>query len=764
MGTFKEKSRLNSVAVIGNYLPRQCGIATFTTDLCNALSNELGSNCQVAAVVMDDLDNGYSYPQTVRFQLRDHWLPDYLNAADFLNVNQFDVAVLQHEFGIFGGKEGSHILRLIKNLRMPLITTLHTVLDTPSNEQRKIMLDIAEYSDKLVVMSKKAQDILQEVYEIDLSQISVIHHGIPDVSFVDPCFYKDTFGIEDRNVLLSFGLLHPGKGIEFVLNALPKIIEKHPDVIYIILGATHPNILRESGDAYRQSLLQLTNRLNMKNHVQFKNKFVKLEELCEYIGAADIYITPYISVGQIVSGTLAYALGAGKAIISTPYWYAGEALAEGRGILVPFKDSDEIARKVNELLSNSHERNAIRKKAYQFGRQMVWKEVARRYIAEAIEALELRESKPKNRYEETHIPKSIDELPPPKLNHLRALTDSTGILQHAYFTIPNRDHGYCTDDNARALIVTSLHHSLYKDEKSISLIETYLAFLFHAFNRKNDRFRNFMSYDREWLDDKGSADSHGRALWGLGIAVKYAPYESIRNMATRLFMDGMPMAKNLTYPRAWAYSLIGLHSYLEVYSGDAAARRLRNSIAKKLYRVFEDKTNPDWPWYENVVTYANARIAHALLLSGQFIPNEKMREKGISLLKWLLKLQTVSQGHLSIIGNGGWMEFGGKRSHFDQQPIEAMSLVDACAEAYRSTGDDAWLKEARHCLNWFLGHNDLNVPLYDFKTGGCHDGLQPHGFNANQGAESTLSWLISILTMYEIMGQEAILKKKADKK
>lgn len=753
-----KKNKLDSVAVIGNYLPRRCGIATFTTDLCDALAEKLDNGAHVAAVVMDDQDGGYAYPQRVKFQLRDHWLPDYLKAADFLNVSQFDVAILQHEYGIFGGKEGSHILRLVNNLNMPLITILHTVLDEPSNEQRKIILNLAKYSERVVVMSEMGRDMLRQVYGIAESRIAVIHHGIPEVGFMDSYFHKETLGVADKKVILTFGLIHPDKGIEYVLNAMPKIIEKHPDVVYIVLGATHPKVLEATGDAYRQSLLQLVNRLNLKDHVLFKNQFVELGELCEYIGAADIYVTPYLSEKQITSGTLAYAVGTGKAVVSTPYWYAEELLSSGRGRLVAFRDAAGIALEVNDLLSNEQERNAIRKRAFQFGRMMVWNKVAEEYISLCVEVLDYRAEHPKIRPAEKAFPKKVDELPAPKLDHLRTMTDDTGILQHSYFSIPDRNHGYCVDDNARALIVSSLHYSLYKDESAVSLTRTYLSFLHHAFNTGTGRFRNFMSYDRRWLDEEGSEDSHGRALWGVGTAVKHAPNDSLRNMATRLFQDGVAAVEKLTYPRALAFSLIGIHAYLEVLNGDAAVRRLREVTAKKLYDHFRGKSDKEWPWYEDEVTYANARIPHALLLSGQWIPDDKMWKKGIDLLQWLLDRQTSPQGHLSIIGNKGWMKRDRERAHFDQQPIEAMTLLDACAEVYRSTGEEKWLNEATRCLNWFLGDNDLHVPLNDFITGGCFDGLQTKGVNANQGAESSLAWLISILTIFEIMGQEILLK------
>ena len=753
----KKKYELNSVAVIGNYLPRLCGIATFTTDLCNALSEELRNQGEILALAMDDIVGGYTYPDRVKFQLRANVQSDYLRAADFINVNQFDVVILQHEFGIFGGKQGAHILHLLKSLRMPVLTTLHTALTEPSDEHRVIIRELARYSERLVVMSDKARNILHDTFGIPDSQITFIPHGIPDVAFVDPSFHKDQFGVEDRKVILSFGLLSPGKGIEHMIDAMPEIVAKHPEAVYIILGATHPHVKKATGDAYRHGLLQKVNKLGLEDYVHFHNQFVSLEVLCQYLGAADVYVTPYISPAQVTSGTLAYAIGLGKAVVSTPYWYAEELLSEGRGRLVPFVDSGAMAREINDLLSNDLERNAMRKRAYQYARPMVWKGVARNYLELAVATLKRRVSSPKPRHGETRTPKILDELPEVNLAHLRSLTDDTGILQHANYSTPNRYHGYCVDDNARALIATSMYHAMHKDDSIIPLIHKYLAFLFHAFDRETERFRNFMSYERTWIEKVGSEDSQARAIWGLGVGVQYALNDAIRDMATRLFLEALRKVETFSSPRAWAFILVGLHAYLDVYSGDAAVRRLRIVLAEKLYEAFAGNADDDWPWCENTVTYANAKLPHALLLSGQWIPEPRMHETGLKVLKWLLEQQAAPDGHLSVIGNSGWLIRDGARANFDQQPIDIMALVGACAEAFRSTGDKKWLEESRRCLTWFLGRNDLSAVVYDFKTGGCRDGLQPHGPNANQGAESTLAWLISLLSMFEILGQEVLV-------
>lgn len=750
------------IAVIGNYLPRQCGIATFTTDLCDALAGQMENPEEnLVAVVMDDIAEGYNYPPRVKFQIRTHVQPDYIRAADFLNVHKFDIAIVQHEYGIFGGKNGAHVLHLLQNLRMPIITTLHTVVSKPSNEQIVIIQELARYSEFLVVMAHHARVLLKEVYGIDDSKIAFIPHGIPDVPFKRADSFRKDMGLEKKKILLTFGLLSPGKGIETVIKAMPAIIEKHPEVIYIILGKTHPHCKDKSGDSYRQSLYLLVSGLKIDKHVHFQDQFVDTKTLTQYVRSSNIYITPYVSEEQIVSGTLAYAIGMGTVTISTPYWYAKEMLDHGKGRLVPFGDYKEMAKEVNYLLSNEDVCLDIRDKCYSAGRSMLWSKVAEDYSDLATRALEHSFDRPIAQYVEKTDARIITELPDFNLHHMKIMTDDTGILQHAKYSVPDRHHGYCVDDNARALIVASRYYMLMEDKSVIPMIQTYLSYMHYSFNSENGRFRNFMSYDRRWLEDVGSEDSHGRSLWGLGVAVQCAPNDAIRNMAASLFLDSLNGVEDFTSPRAWAFTIVGLHAYMALYGGDADVRRIRTVLSKKLLALFKDHNSPDdWPWCEDTVTYANAKLSHALILAGQWIPDTEMHEMGIRSLKWLLKEQTAPDGHLSIIGNFNWRHKDDKKSSaFDQQPIEAMSLIEACAEAFRSTGDMKWIEEGWRCLGWFMGRNDLNEKIYDFTTGGCCDGLESTGVNANQGAESTLSWLISLLTMYEVLGQEVLVKK-----
>jgi len=754
---------IGSVAVIGNYVPRQCGIATFTTDLVEALSAEAPDiNCWTVA--MNDKTEGYPYPEKVRFEINQNKLNDYSIASEFLNISQTDIVCVQHEYGIFGGPAGSHLLKLLGDLRMPVVTTLHTVLNDPAPEYLKVMHTLADLSDKLIVMSQKAVDFLKEIYGVPEEKIAFIHHGIPDTPFIDPNYYKDQFDVEGRKVLLTFGLLSPNKGIETMLLALPAIIEKHPEVTYIILGATHPHVLQAQGDEYRISLQQLVHKLKINNHVIFQNRFVELKELCEFLGTADIYITPYLEEAQITSGTLAYAMGTGKAIVSTPYWYADEMLAEGRGKIVPFNNPDAMAEQIIGLLNNDTERHMIRKKAYTFSREAIWKEVARKYI-EVFRAVRIeRAQHPRPRHSYVENIKSITnfELPELKLDHLKTLTDDTGILQHATHTIPDRVHGYCTDDNARALMIAAMGQKyLNKNSRFFdSLSNQYLSFLLHAFNDKTGRFRNFMSYSRQWLEDVGSADAHGRSLWGLGKAVAFLENLEQLAMATVLFNRALKAAEHFISPRAIAFTLVGLHAYLQKFSGDSEVRRIREVLANKLFNQFKNNSTKNWPWLENTLTYANGKLPHSLLLSGQWMQRSDMVEMGIKSLKWLITIQTEDD-HFVPIGNNGFYEKGGLRARFDQQPIEANAMIEACVEAFNITRDKAWIDSAVMFFNWFLGQNDLNMPLYDAKTGGCRDGLMADGINQNEGAESTLAWLLSLMTLQKLYTDE-ILKQSSE--
>ncbi len=738
------------VAVVGNYLPRECGIATFTTDLCDALVAEYGG-LQCLALAVNDTETGYEYPARVRYELAEQDLSSYQQAASFLGLGNIDLVCLQHEFGIFGGEAGSHVLELLRELRMPVVTTLHTVMqEPPAPEFGEVFAELVQLTDRIVVISRRAVDILQDVYKIPREKIDVIPHGIHDVPFVDPSFHKDKFKVEGKFVILTFGLLGPNKGLEYVIQALPPIVEQYPNVVYIILGATHPYWRRVEGESYRESLQKLARDLGVEDHVIFHNRFVGVDELLEFTGAADLYVTPYLEPQQISSGTLAYALGAGKAIVSTPYWYAEELLADGRGRLVPFKDAPAISQAVLDLLDHPTEMHAMRKRAYMHGREMTWAKVARRYMRSFARAREERMKQPRAVFQSSASLFRPVGLPVVKLDHLRRLTDDTGIVRHAVFTVPNREDGYSTDDNARALVLAVLLEELEKEplvEAARFLSETYLAFLGHAFSNDTGRFRNHMAYDRRWAENTESEDSHGRALWALGTVAGRSDNAALRGAAAGLFSMALPAAVEATSPRGWAFTLIGIYEYMRRFYGDHTARTIRQTLANRLMDMYRSKSSPDWPWLEDTVTYANAKLPHALILTGRWIASDEMVETGLRALGWLADLQQGEEGCFSPIGSQGFYSRGGERARFDQQPVEAAAMVSACLEAHRLTSEDRWRMEARRAFDWFLGQNDVKLPIYDASSGGCRDALHPDRTSANQGAEATVSFLLSLVQM-----------------
>ncbi len=738
---------MRKVAFLGDYLPRKCGIATFTTDLRTAVAAEF-PDVQCLVVPVNDFADGYNYPPEVRFEISEQDLPSYLRAADFLNITDVDVVCIEHEFGIFGGPAGSHLLALLRELQMPVVTTLHTILRDPNSEQRRVMRELTRLSTRLVAMSERGREFLRDVYRVPIAKIDVIPHGIPDMPFADPNYFKDEFGVAGRQVLLTFGLLSPNKGIEFALRAMPDIIREFPNAVYIVLGQTHPNLLRNEGEAYRLTLERLAKDLGVQKNVVFFNRFVELEELKRFIGAADIYLTPYLTEAQITSGTLAHAFGAGNAVVSTPYWHAAELLTAERGKLVPFRDPGAIAAAVVELLRDETLRHSMRKNAYKLGREMVWSNVARLYLRSFEQARQDHSFVGRK----TSPIKTLDEqpgqLPELKMDHLFRMSDSTGIFQHASFTVPNFAEGYCTDDNARALVLALMLRNLGHESAELAAhAATYAAFLNHAFDRQRGRFRNFMSFDRRWLEDVGSEDCHGHSLWALGLCVAQSGHESFQLLAAQLFELALPVAAEFSSPRAWAYTLIGIDEYLRRFGGDRRANQIRDDLTKRLMQRYADAATEDWQWFEDVVSYANAKLPHALILSGRCLNAPPLLETGLKTLRWLVQLQTSPANAFRPVGSNGFYRRGQERPQFDQQPIDAQATISACIEAYHATHDMFWVTEARRAFEWFLGRNDLGLALYDAGTGGCRDGLHVDRLSQNQGAESTLAFLLSLAEM-----------------
>ncbi|TWU25226.1 GDP-mannose-dependent alpha-(1-6)-phosphatidylinositol monomannoside mannosyltransferase [Novipirellula galeiformis] len=736
---------LLKIAFVGNYLPRKCGIATFTHDLRSAIAKASAADCIV--VPMNDIVGGYEYENEVQFQVVEQELDDYRAAADFLNFSNVDIVCLQHEFGIYGGPCGSHVLALLHDLRMPVVTTLHTVLSEPSQTQRAVMTQLIRLSTRLVVMTERCRQTLINTYSIDRAKVDLIAHGIPTVPDTDQKVLKEQFNVEDKAVALTFGLLSPGKGIEYVLQAIPEIVAQFPDFIYLVLGATHPSLIREQGERYRIGLERMAKELGITKHVSFYNRFVELEELTEFIGAADLYITPYLNVQQAVSGTLAYAFGCGQAVISTPYWHAESLLSDGRGVLVPFADSSAIAREVIGLLADDERRLAMRAQAHKLGRSMTWDHVSQSYLASFRLAQEERSTQRK-----PLAVRTLDEqplaLPKLQLDHLEHLSDSTGIVQHAIYTIPDHAHGYCTDDNARALILTVLLEELGNDSPVVhSLASRYAAFLNIAFNRDTGRFRNFMSFDRRWLEEDGSDDSQGRALWALGTCVGRSRRGGLSTWARELFQIALPACELTTSPRTWALGILGIQEYLRRYSGERAAATMSQRLADRLCEMYEAVSTKDWPWFENIASYNNAKLSHSLIAHGRGADDPRSAEIGLISLRWLCEQQRSPQGRFRPIGSNGFSREGGVAAVFDQQAIEAHAMVSASIEAYAATKDPFWNEQAHFAFDWFLGRNDLGQPIYDASTGGCFDGLMEHQVNQNQGAESTLAFLLSLVEM-----------------
>jgi glycosyltransferase involved in cell wall biosynthesis len=736
------RESIRRIAMLGNHLPRQCGIATFTTDLSAAIVGVSPQrDCFVLA--MNDVGRHHVYPPRVQFEIAEPDLLSYRRAADFLNVKNVDVLSVQHEYGIFGGKAGSHVLTLLRELRMPIVTTLHTLLEEPDDRQRHVMDELVALSSRVVVMSEAGEALLRSVHRVPQEKIDVIPHGIPSLPEGD---YRDQLDVTGKSVILTFGLLSPDKGIEYVIDALPAILDRHPATIYVVLGATHPHVREKAGETYRLGLVARAARLGVEASVIFHDRFVSDVELTEFLSIADIYVTPYLNMAQSTSGTLAYAVGAGRVVISTPYPHARELLADGRGILVPRADSAALAREVNGLLDDGAKRLALSERASAYGADKRWPTIARAYIESFERAT--KEHGQHRRTDRYSVARSSAALPEANFEHLSLLTDQTGILQHCNFNVPSYADGYCLDDNARALLLTALvEDSGSSDPKLVRMLGTrYLAFVRHAFEPKTRRFRNFLSYAREWKEPVGSDDCHGRAMWALGAVIGRSTDPGRQSLAGWLFQAGLPSVVELTSPRAWAYSLLGIAEYLHAFSGDSHVQTVQRTLAARLLDLFHRSSSPGWPWFEDRLTYCNARLPQALLVTSAWFDDEEMEAVGVRTLDWLIGLQTTDD-YFAPIGSNGFYPRGGERARFDQQPVEAGATVSACLDARRITGDGRWFGRARRAFDWFLGQNELQRSLYDPTTGGCHDGLHADRINKNQGAESTLSFLLALFEL-----------------
>ncbi|MBK1664595.1 glycosyl transferase family 1 [Rhodospirillum rubrum] len=736
-------THVSRIAFIGNSLPRRCGIATFTTHLRQAVGTRF-PDIETFIVAMTDPGQDYAYPASVPIEVHQDRLEDYLHAADLLNDGNVDIACLQHEFGIFGGEAGENILALLGRLTMPIVTTLHTVLDQPTPAQRDVFDRLFALSGKLIVMAQKARELLRTVYRVPADKIEVIAHGIPDFPFVGSEKAKAELGFTGRTVILTFGLLSPNKGIEVMIDAMPAIVKSRPDAVYVVLGATHPNLVREQGESYRDSLRVRVQDLGLEDHVVFLDRFVDQDTLLRFISMCDIYATPYLNLAQMTSGTLAYSFGLGKPVVSTPYWHARELLADGRGILVPFGNAEAIGLAIAGLLTDDARREAMAERAYIGSRSMIWQRSAERYLdvfTAVLQDHQLHEAAPAERGRGLRAPHASPEM---RLGHFLAMCDDTGLFQHAVHVVPDRSHGYCVDDNARALLLACALNAPGEEPLAGPLIGRFAAFVQHAWNPDTRRFRNFLGFERRWLEDRGSEDSHGRTLWALGECARSDALASRRRWAAALFTQALPSVEGFTSPRAWAFTLLGLNAFCAAGVVDAQALRLRGLLADRLTALLGAVESDDWVWFEEGLAYDNARLSQALIVTGRATRTPAYLEGGLRSLRWLMTIQTAPAGFFRPVGSDSFGDLRQPPKPFDQQALEVAATIAACLAAWQADGDDQWRVEAMRSFDWFLGRNDLGIPLVDRETGSCRDGLHSDRANENRGGESVLSYLLSL--------------------
>lgn len=720
---------IDHLALIGNFLPRKCGLATYTTDTFTALKGRF-PDLRIDVYAMDDHPGRYQYPPEVTASIPEQERVAYINAARAIEKSGAQAIWLQHEYGIFGGPAGEHILALLDRVSIPVIITLHTILEKPSADERRVMEGLLRRANKVVVMAERGREILERVYGASPRSIVMIPHGVPDRDFVDPETLKARFGWEGRKTLLTFGLLAPNKGIETMIDALPAIVAEHPDVLYAVLGATHPNLVAHEGEAYRDRLKALAAEHGVAEHVAFIDAFLEHDELIDYLQAADIYVTPYTNPAQITSGTLSYAVGVGKAVVSTPYVHATEILADGHGVLVDFGDSAAFAREINALLGSDRNRTRLSERAYARGRTMIWPrlaEVAMGEIAEMVAA------KPRR------LPAKVRLTPlVPDIAAVERMSDSTGMLQHSIYSVPDRRHGYCIDDNVRALMLMTAIDNL-DDVVRDKWMTIYASFVQYAWNPDKRRFRNFMNFDRTWCEEYGSEDSNGRTIWALGVTARRSSLVKHRDWAVRLFDETASLAFELQSPRAQAFAMLGAAAMLGAHPGHELATNILEQFSNDLLALVEEARRPEWEWFEIVLAYDNARLPEALIRAGMALKRDDLLKCGLSTLGWIVAQQTSPEGRFRAIGTESFGRAYEEPLPFDQQPLEAQATIDACSAAFKATGDARWVEEATRAYRWYLGQNDLDLPLATAQDGGCFDGLMPTGLNRNQGAESILA-------------------------
>ena len=723
------------LALIGNALPRKCGLATYTSHVADALRTAY-PKMRLDHYAMDD-GSGDFYPDSV-VTIEADSLDAYHQAARQIENSGAEAIWLQHEFGIFGGIAGSHILELAGATDLPLIVTLHTVLEQPGEEQEVVLRRLIARAERVIVMASTGADILKRRYGVPADRLRVIPHGVPDRPLVDPDVLKPRFGWDGRKVLMTFGLLAPDKGVRHMIEAMPAIVGEHPDALYEVVGATHPNQVRKEGERHRRMLMDLARDLGVQDHVRFIDRFVEQEELLDLLQAADIYVTPYLNMAQVTSGTLSYAVAVGKPVIATPYVHAKEILDHGHGLLVPPADARALAEAALDLLNHPDKRSELARDAYSRGRTMLWPRVVEQSLARLParrRAVASQAAQPR--------PAALP------LHAVERMTDAVGIIQHAVHSVPDREHGYCIDDNARALMMMVRRG----DERQAALLApTYAAFVQHGWHASRRRFRNFMSFDRRWLEECGSEDSNGRTIWALGITAAKSPWPSIRHWALKLLDEAAPIAMELSAPRARAFAAFGGVELLGAFPNHELAQQMVRHSAEQLMRIHEQNAREGWDWFEPGLAYDNARLPELLIRAGGALGEPEWLERGLSTLEWLVSRQTSPRGAFRPVGCKSFGRPYAPPLAFDQQPLEATATIDAAASAHGATGDERWRQVAETAFGWFFGDNDAGMPLADVSEGACFDGLMATGINRNQGAESILSLHLAAQSMREAFG------------
>lgn len=718
------------IALVGNYVPRKCGIATFTADLFEKLG-EFHPEIEVDVYALDDPRQQFAY-QGVAGTIGFDEPEAYARAAQEINESGVDAVWLQHEYGIFGGPDGEMVLDFAERLAAPLVLTLHTVLAEPSVRQRDILTRLVARASRIMVMSRQARDLLVRHYHAPHEILQVVPHGAPDRPFGRQEEFKAHFGLTGRKVMMTFGLLGPGKGLENAIEALPAIVERHPELLYRIVGATHPNLVASEGEAYRERLMALAEELGVADHVQWENRFLETEELLDQLEACDIYVTPYPGMQQATSGTLSYAVALGKAVVSTPYLHARELLADGVGELVEPCSSAAIAEAVNLLLDCPERLHALQRRAYAKGRETIWPRFAESAAA-LIEAASVK------------APRPAPLGAPPSIDAVLAMSDRTGMLQHSVGIVPDRLHGYCLDDNVRALMLMNVAEGVEPAERQ-RWSQVYASFIQHAWNPDENGFRNFMRFDRSWCEDLGSEDSNGRTLWALGQTIELSGDRDLVSWARRWFGTALPHCAGFGSPRAMAFAMLGAAARLRAEPDHEASRRFLADGADFLHRLLDSSRRPDWAWFEAVLGYDNPRLSQALIEAGLALGEERFTRAGLDSLAWIARQQIAASGHFRPIGSD---TFGHAHAHlpFDQQPLEAQAAIEAASAAWRASRESKWVQHAQAAWRWFFGANDRGVILADPVSGRCRDGLTPRGANENCGAESILAFQLSYYSL-----------------